>query len=269
MRLQDKVIVITGSTRGIGKAIAQACAKEGASVVVSSRSRERTAEVTNDLRQKNWKVAGMPADVSLEVDVKALIDFAVKSFGKIDVWVNNAGMSSGYLPVDEIDSKTIKNVIDINLTGTILCCKYIIPYFVKQGKGILLNMSGRGGNGEAAEFTAVYNATKAAVTSLTKSIARENRCYRISINSVIPGMVETDFYRDIKTCPRTEKSVRVLPQILKVFGVPLETVGEFFVKLAMQEPGKVTGKSYSLITPLMMMRSIPMMMWLGMTGKLK
>ncbi len=267
-KLNGKVIVITGSTRGIGKAIADACGKEGAKLVICSRSEAKVEEAVKLFSDLGYDVTGIPVDVSRVEDIKRLFNHSIDTWGMIDVWINNAGISSGYRLLEDIPIEEINKIIDINLTATLQACKIIIPYYKKQGKGILINMSGRGGNGDHAPYMVPYTATKAAITTMTKSLADENADLPISINSVVPGMVRTDFYKNVKTSQEAEESLKSLPYILNAFGVPLDTVGNFFVELASQQPGKVTGENYSLSRGVRLIRGIVLITWYKITGKI-
>ena len=269
MKLKGKVIVVTGSTRGIGRAIAEACAQEGASVVICSRQGSAVKETCETLRRQGLNVSGVTVDVSVQGDLERLLQHAIETWGKVDVWINNAGLSAGLRPLEELDHEEIARIVEVNLTGTLKACRIIIPYFVQRGGGVLLNLSGRGGRGEAAPFLATYAATKAAVSSLTKSLAQENKAHPISIHSVIPGMVATDFYKDVKTSPKLAADAQSVPYALEAFGVPLEVVGRSFAQLAAQEPGKVTGKTYALLSGRRLMRGIGLMMWYRVTGKVR
>ena len=269
MLLENKVIVITGSTRGSGKAIAEACAKEGASVVISSRKEQAVLEMTAALKNQGLKAAGIAADVSQTGDLEKLFQFAVKSFGKIDVWINNAGLSSGYRYLHDLSGQEIADIVSTNLTGLLDASRLILPYFIRQKGGILINMTGRGGRGEAAAYTTVYACTKAAIANLTKSLAIEYQKYPVSIHAVLPGMMPTDFYVDMKVSPDLEEAAKSVPLLLDAFGTPLDAVGRLFVKIAAQEPGKVTGKIYSAMSGLKMASGILKMIWYQLTGKVK
>lgn len=269
MKLKNKVIVITGSTRGIGLAIAQACAEEGAKVVICSRNKTAVDTTVETLNQKGFETSGIACNVSNQKDLEELLQHAIEKWERVDVWVNNAGLSGGYRPLDEMSYEEIADIVDVNLTGLTKACRLVIPYFTEQGWGILINMSGKGGRGDPSPFTAIYASTKAAVTSLTKSLAKENKANSISIHSLIPGMVKTDFYKDLKTSPKLKESTESLPYVFNAFGVPAGDVGRFFVKLAAQEPGKLTGKTYSLLTGPRLIRAIGLMIWYRVTGKIK
>lgn len=269
MKLKDKVVVVTGSTRGIGRAIAEECAREGAKVIICSRKEASVEETCLSLKNQGFDVSGMAADVSAWGDLERLLAHAIQTWGKVDVWVNNAGLSGGMRPLDEWSENEITQIISVNFTGTLKACRLVIPYFIKQGSGILVNMSGRGGKCEASPFLTAYASTKAAVSSLTKSLAREYKEFPISIHSVIPGMVATDFYKDMKTSPELTASAESMPYVLKAFGVPITEVARFCVRIAALEPGKSTGGNYSLLSGRRLVRAIWLMMYYRVTGKLK
>ncbi len=267
-KLDKKVIVITGSTRGIGQAIAQACAQEGASVVICSRNKIAVKQTVKDFKENGFSVSGLDVDVSKQDDLEKLLSHALDTWDKVDVWINNAGLSGGYRLLEDISEEEIQALVGVNMTGLLLACRMIIPYF-RQNKGILINLSGKGGRGDPSPYTTVYAATKAAVSSLTKSLAQENKAYPLSIHAVLPGMVATDLYKDIKTRTDLENDIQNIPLILKAIGVSKEEVGLLFVKIAAQEPGKVTGKIYSLFKGWRLIKGIFLMSWYRLTGKIK
>jgi NAD(P)-dependent dehydrogenase (short-subunit alcohol dehydrogenase family) len=217
--LNSKNIVITGSSRGIGRAMAEACAAAGARVIMSSRSAESVALAVNELRSAGLSAEGLAADVSQPGDIKRLMDFAIES-GGIDVWINNAGVSGGYRTVQAMPPADIEEVIDTNLLGTFYACRLLIPYFRQRG-GIIINLSGRGGRGKPAAYQAAYAASKAAVASLTPSLAAENKGYPVSIHCLMPGMVDTDIFKDVTACPETQHQLVMLPVLLRAFASPM------------------------------------------------
>lgn len=265
--LTDKVVVITGSTRGIGRSIAEACGAAGARIMVSSRTDASVAETIEAFTTRNIECSGKVADVSSADDVAQLRDTAIETYGRIDAWVNNAGISLGYQYFDDLSAEDVERIVSINISGTMHGCRLLIPYFTEHG-GILLNMSGRGFRGESTPFTAAYASTKAAVSSLTKSLAAENAHAPISIHALVPGMVETDFYTDIRISPRLERSKNNWRYALDAFGVSLEEVGTKTVEVLAQDPGRITGKTYSLLTIGKTMRGIVKMMWHRSRGNL-
>ncbi len=269
MTVGGKVIVVTGSTRGIGRAIAEECARQGAAVVVSSRSADMVAETVSAIREAGGMASGLAANVAHAEEVFALRDHALAEYGRIDVWLNNAGVSNGYRPLDEESVEELHDLITINVLGHIYGAKAIVPYFREHG-GYLMNMCGRGWKGEATPFTTAYASSKAAIASLTKSIAAENKdVANVSVNAFVPGMVDTDFYVDIKTSPRLEATAGNVRLALDAFGTPLDEVGRRATALLGEEPGHTTGKVYALLTPGRMMRGGAKMAWWGMTGKMR
>ncbi len=268
MRLKDKVIVITGSSRGIGKEVAKACASQGAKVVLCSRDPAHIEEVLSEFKIQGLEAKGIKADISILEDLERLFEFAINSYGHIDVWINNAAIFDGFEALDEKSYQQISETVHINLVSVFHACKLLIPYFIKQ-KGILINLSGRGGEFRPAPFMSTYAATKAAVVSLTKSIAQENDKYPVSIHSVYPGMVETSMHEDIKIGEKSSFDMESFPYVQKAFGVPMHAVTETFIKIACQEPGRITGKNYSLISGFRLIKAIAMTTYFGITGKVK
>jgi len=263
-----KVIVVTGSTRGIGRAIAEECARQGATVVVSSRSADKTAETVSAIRTAGGTASGLAANVGHAEEVFALRDHALAEHARIDVWVNNAGVSNGYRPLDEESVEELHDLITINVLGHIYGAKAMVPYFREHG-GYLMNMCGRGWRGESTAFTTAYASSKAAIASLTKSIAAENKDIpNMSVNAFVPGMVDTDFYVDIKCSPRLEATKGNIRLALDAFGTPLDEVGVRCADLLEAKPGVTTGKIYALLSMGRLAKGGAKMAWWGMTGKM-
>ncbi len=267
--LAGKVVVVTGSTRGIGHAIARACAARGARVVISSRTPDAVERVVAELSSAGHTVTGSAADVSRYNEVCMLRDHALAAHGRIDAWVSNAGVSNGYRPLDEEGADELERLVAINLLGHMYGARALIPYF-REHRGYLMNLCGRGWKGDATPFTSAYAASKAAIASLTKSLAAENRDRPdVSVNAFVPGMVDTDFYADITTSPRLEATKDNVYLALEAFGTPLPAVGARCADLLEAAPGATTGHIYPMLRAGQLMRGGAKMAWWGMTGRLK
>jgi NAD(P)-dependent dehydrogenase (short-subunit alcohol dehydrogenase family) len=267
--LDGKIIVVTGSTRGIGRSIAEACAASGATLVLSARSADAVVEEVSAFQERGWNCSGIAADVANPDDVEALFKHALEVHGHIDAWVNNAGISEGYRPLDELSVAELNDIVRINLLGHLYALRLTVPYFREHG-GHILNMTGRGYKGEATPYTAAYASTKTAIASITQSVAEENRdCPKMSVNALVPGMVATDFYVDIKSSPRLEATKDNWRYALDAFGVPLDVVGREAAAILGKEPGRETGRIYNLLRGARLARGIALISWYGMTGKLK
>lgn len=270
MSLVGKVVVITGSTRGIGRAIADACAAKGASVVVSARTPDAVASTVAELTAAGATASGLAANAGHYEELEALRDHALATHGRIDVWVSNAGVSNGYRYLDDESAPEIHDLITINLLGQLYGAKAMLPYFREHG-GYLMNLCGRGWKGGATPYTTAYGASKAASASLTRSLAEENKdCPNLSINAFTPGMVDTDFYRDdMPVSPRLEATQGNVRFALEAFGTPLPAVGQRCAALIAEKPGATTGRIYPMLGLGHVILGGAKMAWWGMTGKMK
>jgi NAD(P)-dependent dehydrogenase (short-subunit alcohol dehydrogenase family) len=268
-RLAGKVVAVTGSTRGIGRAIALSCGREGATVVVNGRTDDAVAAVLSEMRRTGATASGVTGDVSSPDDVQHIFDHAIATHGRIDVWFNNAGLSGGFRPLDEFSPEEILEIADVNLGGVMLGCRVAIPYLREHG-GVIVNLCGRGSRNEVAAFGAAYAATKSAIASLTRSVAAENRdAKRLTVCGLLPGMVPTDFYRDMTISPKLADRADNVTVALDAFGASLEEVGAFAVRLAAQEPGTGSGTVHSVITRTRAMRGVLSLMRARMSGRMK
>jgi len=190
MRFKDKSVIVTGGGRGIGRAIAIAFAKEGADITISSFT-EGPAEETRDIIKKLGKeVELVKMDVRIKQDCERLVKAAVKRFGKLDIAVNNAGVSTMNWAVDLTEEEWDFNM-DVNAKGVFLCCQAEVKQFIKQGKGgKIVNIASLAGK-RPAQLLSHYAASKFAVLGFSKSLAAEVARYKINVNMVCPGLVKT------------------------------------------------------------------------------
>jgi len=190
MQLQDKVAVVTGSTKGIGKEIALEFARRGAKVVVSGRNAERAEAVCAEIKAAGGSAMAVVGDVSRMADAQQLIERALEQFGQIDVLVNNAGITRDNLLM-RMKEEEWDEVLAINLKGAFNCIKSVTRQMMKQRSGRIINITsvvGQMGNAGQAN----YAASKAGIIGLTKSVARELASRNITCNAVAPGFIETD-----------------------------------------------------------------------------
>ncbi len=190
MKLLDKVSVVTGASRGIGRAIALEFAKEGADiVVVVDRDIDGAQKVVDEIRSMGREGLIVKADVSKRSEVDKVVQKALEKFGKIDVLVNNAGVSQ-VSPSVELSEDEWSHVIGVNLSGVFFCCQAVGKEMIKQRRGKIINISSISGVA-AYPMRAAYCSTKAAVIMLTKVLAIEWAKYNIQVNAIAPGYVET------------------------------------------------------------------------------
>lgn len=190
LRLKDKVALVTGASKGIGASIAKYLAAEGAAVVVNfSTSKEGADRVVAEIVSKGGKAIAIQANVALQADIKRLIEETVKNFGKIDILVNNAEIYE-FAPLEDITAEHFHKMFDLNVLGLILTTQEAIKHFSQSG-GSIINISSVAS--ELMEPSAsVYSATKAAVDVITKTLSKELAPRKIRVNSVNPGLVETE-----------------------------------------------------------------------------
>jgi len=193
MRLDGKVAVVTGAGRGIGRAIALAMAQHGADVVIADLNREETLRTIEMGSSTKRKLLYKETDVTESADVDNLVKMVIEQFGKIDIFVNNAGVSS-IGRIWEISEEDFDRNYRVNTLGVFLCSKAVAPIMIKQGSGNIINIASRAGK-VAVEFQGHYGATKAAVLLLTRNFASELAPYGIRVNAICPGKVDSGMLR--------------------------------------------------------------------------
>lgn len=191
MRLKDKVAIITGGARGIGKKISQTFLKEGASVYIFDVNEEEGARTVGELQPAyDGKVIFFKVDITDEKNVEQSIEKIIEAEGRIDILVNNAGITRDNL-ILRMSLEDWKKVIDINLTGAFICSKHTVKYMVKNRSGKIINISSIVGvHGNAGQSN--YSSSKAGIIGLTKTLARELAGRNILVNAIAPGYIETE-----------------------------------------------------------------------------
>jgi 3-oxoacyl-[acyl-carrier protein] reductase len=195
--MNDKVVLVTGASRGIGSAIARAAAEEGAAVVINYNHSETEAQgLAEELRSRGLKAETFKADVSVEAEVQALFRFVRERFGRLDVLVNNAGIVGNNLLL-MTSTEELDRIIAVNCRGSFLCLRAAAKIMMKQRSGRIINLASivgrRGNRGQAA-----YSASKAFVIGMTLSAAKELGESGVCVNAIAPGFIDTDMTRGLK-----------------------------------------------------------------------
>ena len=190
MDLKNKVAIITGARRGIGKAIALKMAKEGAKVVVADISKEDCQKVVEEIKKLGSEGLALKLDVTDENEIKEMVEATKEKFGRIDILVNNAGIFIQE-ELDKMETSKIDKELAVDLRGAILCAKNIIPEMKKQNYGKIINIASIAGF-VGFELSSIYCAAKGALVNITRELAMELGKYRINVNAVAPGVIATD-----------------------------------------------------------------------------
>lgn len=256
-RAGPRNVVITGSTRGLGKALAREFLLSGDHVVVASRSPESVHMTIKELEEnlkegmisasgasrKNLahaKVVGIACDVCEPDDVRKLANFAVNELGSIDIWINNAGTNKGFRPLLEFTDEDITQIVSTNLVGSVLCTREAMRLMINQPKGgHIFNMDGAGSGGSSTPLTAVYGSTKCGLRQLQSSLLKECKRSKVGVHTASPGMVLTDLLLSGSTLKNK--------QMFNIICELPETVARTLVPRMRVVKG--TGKSISYLTP--------------------
>ena len=238
MKLKDKVALITGSSRGIGRATALRFAKEGAKIIVNYLNSEAKAnELVEEIKKIGSEAVAIKCDVSQEKEVKEMFNKSLKKFGKIDILVNNAGIVYD-IPLFEKTLEQWKRTLDVNLIGVFLCSKYASEHMSKRGSGIIVNVSSTNGIDSNGPDSADYDASKAGVISLTKNLAEE-LAPKIRVNCIAPGWIETDMNKNLPKEYVKEEKERTF---MRRFGKP-EEIAAVALFLASDDASFITGST--------------------------
>ena len=252
MKLDGKTAIVTGAGAGIGKACAIRLAKEGTAVVVAERIELSGRHAADEISASGGQAIFVRCDVSVEKDVKTLINRTVEMYGTLDILVNNAGVSGAVKSVSELSLEEWRSAMSINLDGTFLCCKYALPVMMEKKSGVIINMASVSGK-RPMPLRSPYTTSKMGVIGLTRTLAAEVGGFNIRVNAVCPGSVtgerqQTVFEGIMKSTGASLEEVRKLKAesaALKSFVDP-EDIASLVIFLASDESSKITGQDINV-----------------------
>lgn len=248
--LEEKVAIITGANQGFGLEIAKNYVISGANVVLCARNEALLEEAKSTLQKfaaPQQSIHTLPADVSKNDDVKLVVKAAMNQFGRIDILVNNAGVYGPKGAIDAIDWREWVRTIEINLYGSVLMCRAVLPSFKAQRKGKIIQLSG-GGATNPLPYISAYAVSKAAIVRFVETLAEEMREYQIDVNAVAPGALNTKMLNEILEAGPEKVGQTFYEKALKQReqgGTPLSRGAELAVFLGSSLSDGVTGKLIS------------------------
>lgn len=252
MKLKQKFAVITGASRGLGAVIAEHFVREGASVILCARTRQALVRLASKLRQlagPTQKIVVCPADVRQEADAKRIAQRAFRSFGRIDILVNCAGVPGPRGPIERVNWAQWKEAVQTNLLGPVYLCRVIVPLMKKKRHGKIINISG-GGATKPLPHLSAYAATKAALVRFTETLADELRDFGIEVNAVAPGVLATRMVDRFLEVDREVLGREYVAEVQRQKENPrpaCDRAAQLCVFLASAESNGITGKLISAV----------------------
>jgi len=237
-RFVDKVVIITGASRGMGRACALAFAREGAKVVAVDLAVKTLEHLKKEIEDEGGETIAIVCDVTSSDEVRQAVDHSVKKFSTLDVLVNNAGVLRTTIPLEEIPEEEWDLLLNVNLKGVFLFSRAVLPIMRAKGYGKIVNISSSAGRSTSELGGAHYTASKAGVLGLTRHTAREYGHYGINVNSICPGLVETPMIREQASQKRLDEWLMQIP--LGRFAEPAEEA-DLVLFLASDQARYITG----------------------------
>ena len=250
MRLKDRVALITGAGRGIGRAIALAYAKEGASLALAARTLSELEETAREAQALGALTQVVQVDVTNEEEVADMVRQTVERFSTIDVLVNNAGAVGPVGPIYETDVAEWVRTIQVNVVGMYLCCRAVIPLMLRNDQGKIINLGGAGAT-IAWRSTSAYSTSKAAVVRLTEGIAFELQGANVQANVLGPGSINTRLWEELRDGAEAagDSALFELGQrVTSGGGAPMDRAANLAVFLASDDSAQLSGRLISSVT---------------------
>jgi NAD(P)-dependent dehydrogenase (short-subunit alcohol dehydrogenase family) len=237
MRLKDKVAIVTGGGSGIGRATAELFAREGARITVADYKPDLGQQTVQSIQNAGGEALFVEVDVSNSTQVQRMVEATLNAYGGIDILFNGAGILR-FGTVLTTDEKVWNQVMTINLTGTFLCCKAVLPHMIKRGGGSIINVSSSTGAHDAAKNTVAYVTSKGGVALLTKAMAIDHAKDKVRVNALCPGPTDTPMLREVLSPQELEAFAATFP--MGRLGQP-EELAYAALFLASHESSFVTG----------------------------
>ena len=244
MRLRDRVALVTGAGRGIGQAIALAYANEGAKLALAARSLDQLGDTAEQAAALGVEAHVISVDVTSQTGVEAMSAKALERFGRIDILVNNAGIVGPIGALEENDVESWVRTIQVNLVGTYLCCRSVIPIMAEGGGGRIINLSGSGSTSAPYHLSA-YGSSKAAIIRLTEILSLELADKNIQVNALGPGSIHTRMWEEITDGAQAAGDTDLYEFGLQVTGgggASIERAAELAVWLASDDSDGLSGR---------------------------
>ena len=265
-QLENKVAVITGSSRGIGFAIAKAFVSEGAKVVIASRSAADVKQAVSLLDENGHLAVGMAVDVSQLDQVQSLANLAMERFEKMDIWVNNAGTAGPYGATIDLSPDAFVQVIQSNIMGTYHGSRTAMRIFLNQGYGKLINLLGHGYKG-AVPFQNAYASSKAWVRAFTQNLAQETKISEVGVFAFNPGLVMTDLVTEVDAIEGMQERLKNFPVVLRLFAREADVPARKAVWIASSATDGKTGLEISVSSTGTVVSSLMREVWERMLRK--